>query len=434
MTLLPKTSARSLWGFAGAVGLGLLLLPPSAEEGDPPPELLVPVGVAAAVPVETEELVLPPGGTLGAVLEEASLPARVRNAFLLAFREQADPRRMRAGTPVTLRWVRDSERSLRAVDVAVDPDRTVRVEREGPMWTSSLFETPVTIDTVRAAGVISGSLWAAVVDSPDLAGMLPPDRDFVLHRLDGIFQWRVDFSREILDGDSFRFVMEREVRPDGSLRSARIIAAELVNRGRELHAVWFDPDDDGRGAHYDLDGESVRRAFLRKPLEFRRISSRFTRSRYHPILRTWRAHTGVDYAADAGTPVMATGDGVVVHRGVRGGYGNLVEIRHRNGYTTRYAHLRRFASGLRVGDRVLQGEVIGRVGMTGLATAPHLHYEFRRDGRVLDPLSVDIPAGEPVPGTEFERWERERNERITLLGPAATDGSDSIRMAEEEED
>jgi len=159
----------------------------------------------------------------------------------------------------------------------------------------------------------------------------------------------------------------------------------------------------------------VRRAFLLKPLSYRRISGRYSPGRRHPILNTIRAHRGVDYAADSGTPIMATSDGVVIHRSPKGSFGNTVEIRHPNGFVTRYAHLRSFRSGVNVGTRVKQGDVIGYVGMTGLATGPHLHYEMMRSGRHMDPLSVDLPAGDPVPSDDRDRWRSEMTSRVSLL-------------------
>ena len=180
------------------------------------------------------------------------------------------------------------------------------------------MKTPTIIDTVYVAGEIESVLWTSVVDHEGLQDLPLEDRALLIHRLDQVYQWQIDFSRQIRQGDSYRFAFEREVRPDGSMRSGHLLSAELVNQGRSFTALWFDPNGDGQGTYYDLDGNSVRRAFLTKPLEFRRISSRFSGSRLHPTLNVRRAHRGIDYAADSGTPIMATGDGVVVHRGPRG--------------------------------------------------------------------------------------------------------------------
>ncbi len=353
------------------------------------------------------------GQTLGGLLN-GTISANEQAGLLMAFREHASPRRMRQGTEITLRFLPEEEQ-LRGVDVALTPDETVRLTREPLGWRSELIQTPIYIDTLYASGEIQTVLWNAVVRNPVLSELTYEDRNRLIDHLDQVFQWQVDFSRQIRVGDTYRFVFEREVRPDGSMRAGRLLAAELVNSGNPFHAVWFDPNGDGSGSYYDLEGQSVRRAFLLKPLAYRRISSRYTNSRFHPILQTWRSHRGVDYAADAGTEIMATADGVVIQRGADGGYGNAIQIRHPNGFVTRYAHMRAFRSGIVVGSRVRQGDVIGYVGSTGLATGPHLHYEMLRGGRHMDPLSVDLPAGDPVPSQDRARWGREMSVRVALL-------------------
>ena len=378
-----------------------------------PPE----VGRLARVYVPPAEVVriysLNSGQTFGGLLN-GIVSANEQASLLMAFREHASPRRMRQGTEISLRFLPEGE-ELRGVDVALTPDETVRLSRDLLGWRSELIETPVYIDTLYATGEIEDVLWNAVVMNPILAGLTFEDRNNLIDHLDQVFQWQVDFSRQIRVGDTYRFAFEREVRPDGSMRAGKLLAAELVNQGTAFHAIWFDPNGDGRGSYFDLEGESVRRAFLLKPLAYRRISSRFTNSRFHPVLRTWRSHRGVDYAADSGTEIMATSDGVVIQRGPDGGYGNSVQIRHPNGFVTRYAHMRGFRSGVVVGSRVKQGDVIGYVGSTGLATGPHLHYEMLRGGRHIDPLSVDLPAGDPVPADDRLRWRDEMTVRVALL-------------------
>ena len=353
------------------------------------------------------------GETFGEVLEGV-LSANEQSSLLLAFQEHASPRRLREGTEITLRFPREQD-ELRGVDVALDADSTVRIAREPFGWASEIVRTPIYVDTLFASGEIETGLWNAIVMNPSLATMKYGDRNELIDRLDDVFQWQIDFSRQIREGDTYRFVFEREVRPDGSMRSGRLLAAELMNRGSPIHAIWFDPNGDGRGSYFDREGESVRRAFLVKPLAYRRISSGFTNSRFHPILNTWRSHRGVDYAADAGTEIMATSDGVVTERRLDGSYGNTVLIRHPNGFQTRYAHMRAFRSGVVVGSRVQQGDVIGYVGMTGLATGPHLHYEMLQGGRHMDPLSVDLPPGDPVPSDDRMRWLDEAAVRVALL-------------------
>ncbi len=411
----------ALAGLGGCFGLGVLVVAGPLLPSTPDVGMLDPLMAASAEEVRVEEL--SSGQTFGAVLSSAALSPTEQQGLLLAFRERANPSRLATGTEITLRFARGDD-WLRGVDVAVSPDEVVRLERDEIGWTSSITETPVWTDTIAVAGAIERDLWTSVVLNPELDHMPRGDRAQVIHLMDRVFQWQLDFSRQIRRGDSYRLLFEREVRPDGSMRSGRILAAELVNAGPPLHAIWFDLHGDEVGGYYDLEGESLRRAFIRAPLEYRRISSRFNRNRLHPILNERRPHIGVDYAAATGTPVMATADGVVMRRGVSGGYGNLVEIRHANGFVTRYAHLNGFASGLRSGGRVSQGQVIGYVGMTGMATGPHLHYEMHRNGTPVDPLNIDIPAGDPIPSDARERWEEEMQARHAFLDGLPT-GSES---------
>ena len=381
---------------------------------DQTPEAGLLDAVHARVPERVEVREIATGVTLGEILWAAELEPSEHHNLLLAFAEQANPRRMRSGTEVLMRWRGDPERLTR-VEVGLDRDLTIHLERAGNGWLSSTVTIATTTDTIFAAGEIQSSLWSAVVSLAELESAPSGDRDRVVARLDRVFQWQIDFSRQLRVGDSFRFAFEREKRPDGSMRTGRLLAAELVNAGRSLHAIWFRPEGEEVGDWYDLQGQSVRRAFLKKPLRLAYISSRFTNRRFHPILRTWRAHRGVDYAADSGSPVEVTGKGTVVRKEVSNSYGRYIDVRHANGYLTRYAHLRGWAGGTAVGSSVAQGQVIGYVGMTGMATGPHLHYEMHQGGRPVDPLAVDLPAGDPVPSADRERWQRERDERMSLL-------------------
>lgn len=381
--------------------------------------------VYAAPAEDVEVLALGNGQTLGEVLD-GLIDTNEQYAFLMAFREQASPRRLLPGTEITFRY-RPEDRWLRGVDVSISGDESVRLRRDEFGWQSDKILTPTYVDTVFASGEIETVLWTAVIRNPALQDIPVQDRNRLIDYMDRVFQWQVDFSRQIRVGDTYRVAFEREVRPDGSMRGGRLLAAELVNGGTAYHALWFDPNDDGQGSYYDLEGQSVRRAFLLKPLEYRRISGRFSNARFHPILKRWRAHRGVDYAADSGTPIMATSDGVVIHRAPKGSYGNAVEIRHPNGFVTRYAHLSNFRRGVNLGTRVHQGDIIGYVGMTGLASGPHLHYEMLRGGSQIDPLSIDLPMGEPVPTEARARWLDESRNRIGLL--ESIPGAGPVRMA-----
>ena len=412
MRLFPKPSLRAVLGLSGVLGAGVLVLHP-----EPVPEV---GGLPAvfALPAEVAEVrALGRGQTLGGVLSDA-VHSREHHVLLMAFEEQATPRRMQIGTEITLRF-RRADRWLRGVDVALNADSTVRLTRDETGWRSTMVQTPTWTDTIYAGGEIEDVLWNAVVQSEALDGMPIRDRAQLIHHLDQVFQWEIDFSRQIRRGDQYRFAFERQVRPDGSMRSGHLIAAEITNRGTPHQALWFEPSGDGQGGYFGPDGKSVQRVFLLRPLEFRRISSRFTNSRFHPILKSWRSHRGVDYAAASGTEIMATADGVVTHRGRLGALGNAVAIRHPSGFITRYGHMSRFSAKVRTGTRVRQGDVIGYVGMTGLATGPHLHYELWRGGRPLDPLGVNLPPGDPVPPPDRARWEAESALRVALLDRGA---------------
>lgn len=267
------------------------------------------------------------------------------------------------------------------------------IEREGDGYVAARHEPEVVRRRARIAGVVSTTLYEAV---EALGEEVELANDFA-----EIFAWDVDFSRSVQPGDEFSILYERVflVGEDGAetySRPGRILAGRYSNGLDEYRAVYFEQSE-GKGGYYRPDGSSVRRQLLRAPLKYRRISSRFSRSRLHPILKVRRPHLGIDYAAAYGTPVWAVGDGTVIFRGYSGGLGRLVKVRHANGYVSYYGHLSRFPAGIKVGQRVHQKEVIGYVGSTGLSTGPHLHFQLMKHGRWVDPADVRTPAGEPIP-------------------------------------
>ena len=232
--------------------------------------------------------------------------------------------------------------------------------------------------------------------------------------LAGIFGWDIDFALDIRQGDSFAVIYE-EVFLDGEkVRDGDIIAATFSNRGESYQAIRY-TDASNHTDYYSPDGHSMRKAFLRTPVEFSRISSRFSLGRKHPILNTIRAHKGVDYAAPRGTPIKATGDGKVIYRGVKGGYGNVVIIQHGSSYSTLYGHMSRFARGVHSGSHVKQGQIIGYVGSSGLATGPHLHYEFRINGVHRNPLTVKLPDAQPLPKQYMADFQMHANQLVASL-------------------
>ena len=251
------------------------------------------------------------------------------------------------------------------------------IEKQGQAFQARIETAPLTASTRLASGVIRTSLFAATDDArlPDSIGV----------QLAEIFSGDIDFHRALRKGDRFSLVYEALEGDGEPLRVGRVISAEFVNAGKTYQAMWFQEPGATKGGYYTLDGQSLRRAFLASPMEFSRVTSGF-KMRFHPILQTWRAHLGVDYAAPTGTPVRTVGDGVVEFAGVQNGFGNVVFVKHNNGQVTVYAHLSRIA--VRQGQRVSQGDHIGAVGATGWATGPHLHFEFRQNGRHQDPLTM----------------------------------------------
>lgn len=261
------------------------------------------------------------------------------------------------------------------------------VEREGDGFRMSEGEVALERRMLVASGEIDTSLFAATD-----AAHLP---DTVTIQIADIFSTDIDFHRDLRQGDRFTVVYEMHYYDGEPVRPGRVLAAEFINDGKAYRALWFEYAK-GAGGYYTPYGTNIRKAFLRSPLEFSRVTSRYSNRRYHPILREWRAHRGVDYGAPVGTRVRATGNGTVKSIGRHGAYGNLVVLRHQSSYTTWYAHLSRFANGLRAGARVSQGDTIGYVGMTGLTSGPHLHYEFRVNGAHRDPLRIVLPPAPPI--------------------------------------
>jgi len=275
------------------------------------------------------------------------------------------------------------------------------------------------VDTLAIGGVIHSSLYNALNESG--VGVLPPSaRHQLAWSLADIFEYKVDMSRDLMQGDKFHVLVERLQKPNGAIIVNKILGARLAlsNGHSPLEAIHFDTPGSGTGQYYDASGMSLRSAFLRAPVAFRRISSIFG-VRKHPIFGEWRNHTGTDYAAAEGTPVRAIGDGVVIFAGRNGGYGNMIDIRHRNGMVSRYGHMRNFATGLRAGSRVAMGSTIGYVGMTGWATGPHLHFEIRVKGVARDPkLALQSRSGEPIPADERSLFQKMRNQTLASLNEA----------------
>jgi murein DD-endopeptidase MepM/ murein hydrolase activator NlpD len=285
----------------------------------------------------------------------------------------------------------------------------LQVEKQDGHFKTSEQALALERQTVMSSGQIRSSLFAAT----DAANM----PDAIAVQMADIFSTDIDFHRDLQRGDKFTVVYEAFYHKGELVKTGHILAAEFVNSGKAYRTVYFQ-DHEGHGGYYTPDGKNLRKAFLRSPLEFTRISSGFTSARYHPVLKEWRAHKGVDYAAPSGTRVKATADGSVAFVGKQNGYGNIIVLQHQGKFETVYGHLSGFAGGLRKGQRISQGDVIGYVGMTGLATGPHLHYEFKVAGVQRNPLSIEVPTAFPIAANqkgEFNRALQPLLARLELL-------------------
>jgi murein DD-endopeptidase MepM/ murein hydrolase activator NlpD len=262
-------------------------------------------------------------------------------------------------------------------------------------------------DTVTLSGVIHSNLYEAM-DSTAENDLPAQQRRHLVIDIADIFETKVDMSRDLQDGDRFHVLVERLQQPNGKIIYRKVLGAMLALSGKELEAINYASPGSKSGRFFDRAGRALKSGFLKSPLSFAYISSVFSSSRKHPVLGSWRAHKGTDYAARYGTPVKAVGDGVVIFAGQRGGYGNVIDVRHSNGYVSRYGHLSRFARSARVGNRVTKSQEIGYVGATGLATGPHLHFEMLVNGRQRDPSkALRSHLSDPIPLAErpvFESW------------------------------
>lgn len=378
----------------------------AASQAPTVPVVVVP---APAPPVSVYDT-LGSGETLGELLAANGVSASRTHSLTQVMRDYKSPRSLRAG--LVARFTADPGHEPDRVVLQLNQDTLLDLVARDSGWSAVVHEVPVELDTVILAGLIESSLWFA-----DLSGevwKLGEDEfsEYVFDLAD-VFAWKVDFTRDIRIGDAFRVAIERERRPDGSLRSRRFLAIELTNRNRVIQAIPFTRPG-GRREYFDADAEALRGVFLRYPVPFR-ITSGFSSRRYHPVLKRNRAHLGIDYGAPHGTPVKATAAGTVVRAGTWSTFGRIVEIRHVKGFSTRYAHLSSIAAGVTVGAFVQQGQVIGRVGSSGLATGPHLHYEFLQNGRHRNPATLELPSAERLEDEHVESFRIERDEALALL-------------------
>ncbi len=381
--------------------------------------LALPPSPAAAVSPAAESpwrsITIKPGDHLSALFPRLGLKPQQLHEIMALGEATRGLSRVKPGQEIKLRI---ADKELQELLYEVE-EKSLYVKREDGKFAAYLTQHAVETRVSYAAGAIQSSLF----EDAQAAGL----SDNLTLQMADIFGWDIDFALDLREGDSFGVVYQEQYLNGQKLRDGVILAAEFTNRGKTYRAVRYS-DPEGNINYYTPDGLAMRKAFLRTPVKFSRISSRFSLARYHPILHRMRAHKGVDYAAPIGTPVKAAGAGKVAFKGIKGGYGNTVILQHGSQYSTLYGHLHKFVPGLKQGAKVAQGQTIGYVGKSGLATGPHLHYEFRVGGVHKNPLTVTVPKADPIPEkykagflAEAERLSEQialiKNDKLALKTP-----------------
>ena len=405
------------------LGFSVSNWPPAAEAADstpkssrlhyslplpaPAPSLEQEIREAAAAvePSQWESVIVKSGDTLASIFAKKGIGSKTTHQIATLNDQTRKLRYLQPGDEIQL--LLDEQSGLRQMKYIPDITRTLLIQRtEDQSYSSQIVNYKLDAYPVYREGQIDSSLFEAAANAD-----IPED---VIMDLVAIFGWDIDFSLDIRRGDRFGIVYEELYKDDVKIRNGRILSAEFINNGKTYRAVYY-TDPSGNSDYYAPDGKSMRKAFLRSPVKFSRISSRFTNKRWHPVLSKWRSHKGVDYAAARGTPVRASGDGKIIFAGTKGGYGRLIVIRHGGRYTTAYGHLHRYAKGARTGKKVKQGQIIGYVGSSGLATGPHLHYEFRVNGVHRNPLTVKLPEAQPVNTAYLDNFRENTQVYLSML-------------------
>jgi murein DD-endopeptidase MepM/ murein hydrolase activator NlpD len=366
--------------------------------------------------IYVSEEVVRPGDTLATLLNRLGVNDNAAAAFMKSDTTARQVLQLKAGKRVQVQVAENGELqwlTTTVVDGRDNPVKNILIKRDDDSFKASESSANVEKRIEMRTGEIRSSLFAAT----DAARIPDP----VTMQIVDVFATNIDFASDLRRGDRFNVVYETFWQGGEYIRAGRVLAAEFHNNGSTYQSVWFDePGSKQVGGYYGFDGKSLKKAFLKSPLEFSRISSGFS-VRRHPISGQWKAHKGVDFAAPTGTPIRASGEGVIDFIGIKGGYGNAVVIKHWSNFTTLYAHMSRFAKGMRKGTKVSQGEVIGHVGSTGWSTGPHLHYEFRINNDPRDPMSIKVPNAQPsLAGAELQRFRSVANDmthRFALLNP-----------------
>jgi murein DD-endopeptidase MepM/ murein hydrolase activator NlpD len=357
------------------------------------------------------------GDSLGAVFNRLGIEDQQAQAFVRSDKTARNILSLKTGKRIQAETDENGLLlTLHATIADKDQYKTVTITRKGDKFVSNAAPAQLERRVEMRSRNINSSLYAATDDAVD-GSQIP---DTVVNQIIEMFSTSIDFRADLKRGDRFNVVYETFWLDGEMVRTGRILAGEFVNRGVAYQSVWYEDPVSHQGGYYSLDGKSLKKAFLKSPVAFNRISSGFS-MRVHPVFGTWKKHEGVDMAAPLGTPIKASGDGVVDFVGTQNGYGNFVVLKHWSNYSTAYGHMSRFASGLRRGQKVSQGDVIGYVGTTGWATGPHLHYEFRIGGHATDPMAMKNLQQQPLTSGEMNRFKMaaaEMSHRFSLLSPA----------------
>jgi murein DD-endopeptidase MepM/ murein hydrolase activator NlpD len=413
------TSSRGLAAVALLVAASAACRPAPPEPTRPPARLS---DIVLARDSDSIRALVPQRTTLSSLLNAHELLATEATALVQTLSKKFDLRRFRAGQPYRIERFFDGR--VREFEYEIDGDRRLIVRRQTedePSFRAEIADIPKTIDQVVVEGAITRET-PSLVQAIDAAGQ---NIELSL-ALAEVFSGEMDFNSDLQPGDSFRLIVERATRGDGGFGGyGPVLAAEFVNAGRTLQAIRFTAPE-GPSGYYDTEGRSLKRFFLKSPLKFEpRVTSSFSRARRHPVLKYTRAHNGVDYAASTGAPVASVASGVVTFAGWTRGGGRTVRVRHTSGYESEYLHLSAIA--VRAGARIGQGDLVGRVGATGLVTGPHLHYGLRRDGRYVNPVREhqNMPPGEPVAEVHRALFSEHRDRLFGLLDESATRAADN---------
>lgn len=364
----------------------------------------LPIAVNAPVigkKFRTEKYLIQEGDTWEAIIEKLGINKELGISLLEASSDIYNLASIRAGSELRFSFDAKTDELVKA-EYDISDEEFLEIENS----VAEIKEIAYDITPSTKQGVIESSLFEAAQKEGIPAS--------IIMELSGIFAWDVDFASSVQPQDSFVLVYEERYRHGEYAGPGKILTAKFINFGREVFAFLY-KDPEGREEYYNEDGRELRRQFLRSPLDYKRITSGFSYNRFHPILNTFTTHRAIDYSAAIGTPVSATADGQITYAGWNGGNGNYVGIRHENGYSTGYAHLSAFAKGIKYGAWVKQNQVIGFVGSTGLSTGPHLHYEMRKNGALINPLRLDLPPGKMIKEEYLEKFYEERDRLLEVL-------------------